>query len=110
MLNPGDLVTVDFPGVTGLKRRPAVVVSSHDYHGLRPDVIVAIVTSQISDATTAMDYILQDWSREGLRRPSAFRAFLVTLPARSATPIGRCSDRAWKEIRDRLARAIAITS
>jgi hypothetical protein len=24
-LNPGDLVSVDFPGATGMKRRPAVV-------------------------------------------------------------------------------------
>ncbi|WP_231859737.1 type II toxin-antitoxin system PemK/MazF family toxin [Microcystis aeruginosa] len=24
----GDVVTVDFPGVTGIKRRPAVVLSS----------------------------------------------------------------------------------
>ena len=26
----GDVVTVDFPGVTGIKRRPAVVLSSDD--------------------------------------------------------------------------------
>lgn len=24
--NPGDVITVDFPGVTGVKRRPAVVL------------------------------------------------------------------------------------
>ena len=27
-LRPGDMVTIDFPGVQGIKRRPAVVVSS----------------------------------------------------------------------------------
>lgn len=26
--NPGDVVTADFPGVTGVKRRPAVVLFS----------------------------------------------------------------------------------
>jgi mRNA interferase MazF len=32
MPDAGDVVTVDFPGVTGVKRRPAVVLSSSDYH------------------------------------------------------------------------------
>lgn len=32
---PGDVVTVDFPGVRGLKRRPAVVVSTDLYHSHR---------------------------------------------------------------------------
>jgi mRNA-degrading endonuclease toxin of MazEF toxin-antitoxin module len=32
LLKPGDVVVVDFPGVTGIKRRPAVVVSSDVYH------------------------------------------------------------------------------
>ena len=32
LLIPGDVVVVDFPGVMGLKRRPAVVLSSDVYH------------------------------------------------------------------------------
>ena len=27
-LQPGDIVTIDFPGVKGIKRRPAIVVST----------------------------------------------------------------------------------
>ena len=42
----GDVVTVDFPAVTGIKRRPAVVLSSQTYHANRPDVIVGLITSQ----------------------------------------------------------------
>jgi mRNA interferase MazF len=42
--NPGDLVNLDFPGVTGMKRRPAVVLSSATYHALRPDIIVGLIT------------------------------------------------------------------
>lgn len=41
-----DLVTVDFPGVTGVKRQSAVVLSSETYHSLRPDVIVGLITTQ----------------------------------------------------------------
>jgi mRNA-degrading endonuclease toxin of MazEF toxin-antitoxin module len=39
MADPGDVVTVDFLGATGPKRRPAVVVSSALYHQHRPDLV-----------------------------------------------------------------------
>jgi mRNA interferase MazF len=42
-LNSGDVVTVDFPDVTGIKRRPAVVISSTTYHSQRPDIIVGLI-------------------------------------------------------------------
>ena len=107
MLSPGDLVTVDFPGVTGIKRRPAIVVSTDDYHRHRPDVILGIITSQVADATTPVDYVLQDWTEAGLHRVSAFRSFLVTIPAPTVKVIGHCSARDWQAIEARLARAIA---
>lgn len=44
--NPSDIVTVDFPGAMGIKRRPAVVLSSKTYHSNRPDVIIGLITSQ----------------------------------------------------------------
>ncbi|MDQ3649260.1 MAG: type II toxin-antitoxin system PemK/MazF family toxin [Acidobacteriota bacterium] len=99
----GDLVTLDFPGVTGTKRRPAVVLSSAAYHAARPDVIVGLITSQTAGAIAFTDYLLQDWQAAGLRLPSAFRAFLVTIP-RTATVarIGRLSDADWQEVRARM--------
>ncbi|MFN6068689.1 MAG: type II toxin-antitoxin system PemK/MazF family toxin, partial [Pseudanabaena sp.] len=68
----GDIVTVDFPAVTGIKRRPAVVLSSQTYHANRPDVIVGLITSQTKNLGVT-DYILQDWQTSGLRVPSVFR-------------------------------------
>jgi mRNA interferase MazF len=106
VLQAGDIVTVDFPGVQGIKRRPAVVVSSSIYHQNRPDVIVGIVTSQIDRATTPTDHRLKDWQEAGLHRPSAFRTFLATLPATAARRIGHCSDRDWQAIAECLHRAI----
>jgi len=102
----GDIVTIDFPGVKGVKRRPAVVVSSSTYHQHRPDVIVGIVTSQIQEATTPTDYLLKDWAEAGLHRPSAFRTFLATLPASAATRIGRCSKRDWQGVVNCLGKAM----
>ncbi len=42
---PGDIVTVDFPCVKGIKRRPAVILSSVKYHSIRPDTIVGLITT-----------------------------------------------------------------
>ena len=78
MMKPGDIVTVDFPGVRGIKRRPVVIVSTENYHSHRPDIIVGVLTTNIARATTPSDYLLQDYIRAGLRRPSAFRVFLAT--------------------------------
>jgi mRNA interferase MazF len=72
MPNPGDVVTVDFPGATGAKRRPAVVVSSDQYHAERPDLILGILTTRWSSATAATDHVLLDWSASGLQSARHF--------------------------------------
>jgi mRNA interferase MazF len=109
MVKPGAVVTVDFPGATGIKRRPAVVVSTTTYHATRPDVILAVITSQTPSAAAPSDYVLQDWSAAGLHRPSAFRSFLVTLPAAAvASVVGQLSDRDWREVQTRLRVALAV--
>jgi mRNA interferase MazF len=109
IIKPGMVVAVDFPGAMGIKRRPTVVVSTVVYHAARPDVIFAVVTSQITGVTGPTDYLLQDWSAVGLRRPSAFRSYLATLPATSImTVIGQLSDRDWQEVQARLRIALAV--
>jgi len=107
LIRAGDVVTIDFPGVEGVKRRPAIVVSSAIYHQHRADVIVGVVTSQIEKATAPTDYAMKDWVGAGLHRPSAFRTFLATLPATAATAIGHCSERDWLGIVACLEKAIA---
>ncbi len=52
MPKPGDVLTVDFLGAAGLKRRPAVVVSSDAYNAERPDIILGVLTTNVSAATT----------------------------------------------------------
>ncbi len=93
--NSGDVVTVDFPGVTGIKRRPAVVLSSAIYHANRPDVIIGLITSQ-TKTLGVTDYILQDWSDAGLRVASIFRSYIVTLPpSANLILIGHLSEPDW---------------
>ncbi|MGI0482034.1 type II toxin-antitoxin system PemK/MazF family toxin [Geminocystis sp. CENA526] len=96
----GDVITVDFPGVKGIKRRPAVIVSSSVYHENRPDVIIGLITSQTKNLGVT-DYILQDWSSAGLKVPSIFRSFLVTIPSsNNLVYIGHLSERDWQGICD----------
>jgi mRNA interferase MazF len=108
VLKAGDVVVADFPGVTGIKRRPAIVVSTDLYHSHRPDVIVSLLTTQIAAATAPTDYVLKDWAAAGLHRPSAARSFLVTLPAAGIVVTGRLTDRHWQEGQARLKSALAI--
>lgn len=108
MPEPGDVVTVDFTGATGVKRRPAVVVSSDLYHAHRPDLILAILTSQVTAATSPTDYILQDWSLAGLQRPSIFRVYFGMAMPSAVRVIGHLSARDWQGVQACLVRALAL--
>ncbi len=57
--NPGDVVAIDFPGVSGIKRRPIVVLSSPVYHALRPEMVVGLITIRRTDLGPT-DYTFQD--------------------------------------------------
>jgi len=107
MLKPGDVVTVDFPGAATTKRRPTLVVSTELYHKERIDVVLAVLTTNISLATCSTDYVLQDWNKAGLHSPTAFRPYLSTFLISKTTIIGRLSDRDWQEIKSRLKLSIA---
>ncbi len=109
-MNAGDVIWVEFPGVVQTKRRPAVILSSSTYHNTRPDVIVGLVTSQISKATSPTDYVIADWQAAGLRVPSAFRAFIVTLPrAAVVSTIGTLAPDDWKQVAARVIAALQLT-
>jgi len=109
MIEPGDVVIVEFPGAQVTKRRPAVVVSSAAYHRTRPDVILGLVTSQISSAKHPSDHLLADWKQANLQKPSAFRSFLVTMPAKAVRVIGHLSEQDWMAVRQCLRKALETT-
>lgn len=107
MPDAGDVVVARFPGVTGTKRRPAVILSSDAYHSARPDVIIGLLTSQTAGAIAPTDYQVVDWAAANLRVPTAFRAFIVTIPASDVVAnIGRLSDADWSAIKDRVRLAL----
>jgi len=107
-IKPGDVVLAKYPGAQKTKRRPGIAVSTDLYHATRPDVIVALVTTQLRATFGPTDYILQDWSAAGLRRASAFRAYLHMFVPAAVRIIGHLSDRDWQEVKARLRLALAV--
>ena len=106
-VNHRDIVTVDFPSVRGVKRRPALVLSSKAYHAARPDVIVGLITSQ-TKGLGRTDHIIKEWEKAGLKKPSVFRSFIVTLPpSANLVRIGYLTDDDWREVCQRLAASYA---
>lgn len=109
MIEPGVIVTVDFAGATGIKRRPALVISTALYHQTRPDIIVGVLTSQVTSATQPTDYVLRDWEGAGLHRSTAFRTYLNTVSATAVIEIGRLSQQDWEGVQRCLRLALAIS-
>jgi mRNA interferase MazF len=108
-VHPGDVVVADFPGITGIKRRPALVVSTDAYQAARPDVVLGLLTGQVSVATSPTDYQLKDWDGAGLHHPTAFRTFLITLPQTDLVAvIGHLSERDWVAVQERLQLSLAV--
>ncbi|RLC95008.1 MAG: type II toxin-antitoxin system PemK/MazF family toxin, partial [Chloroflexi bacterium] len=66
----GDVVLVGFifSDETGVKRRPAVIVSSDAYHQGRQEVIIAAITSR-TDRVMVGDHLIGEWRAAGLLFP-----------------------------------------
>ncbi len=111
MPNPGDVVIVDFPGAEGVKRRPAVVVSTDLYHLHRPDVMFELLTTKTTAANSPTSYMLMDWAEAGLRKWSSFRAYLVMIGKSDIHSFaGHLSQRDWHAIQQRMMAAISTLS
>lgn len=78
----GDIVLVPFPFTdqTGIKKRPAVVVSSDAYHRNRVDLIVMALSSQILRPADAVgEVLITEWQNAGLPKPSLVKPVLATI-------------------------------
>ena len=87
-----------FPGAKVTKTRPAVVLSTEDYHRHRPDMVVGLITTQALKPLAPTDCVLRDWKQAGLHAESYFRLFPVTLPQREVRLTGRLSGSDWASV------------
>lgn len=107
----GDIVLVPFPftDLRSQKVRPAVVLSSSEYHASEPDLILGAITTNLSTATAAVDYVLREWQAANLRYPSAFKPLLFTLePALVIHRVGQLTTGDLAQVDTRLRRALAL--
>lgn len=109
----GDVVLLPFPfsDLTTTKTRPAVVVSSDLYHDNRPDLLVAYVSSQLSQLREPTDHLLADWQAAGLLRPSFVRAKIATIePTLVVHAVGTLSATDLEMVDQKLRSALGLTS
>ena len=76
----GDVVLVRFvlTDESGAKRRPAVILSTEDYHRGREEAIVAAITSNV-DRLLVGDHLISGWQEAGLLFPSVATAIVRTI-------------------------------
>ena len=76
----GDVVLVRFVFIneSGAKRRPAVVVSTSEYHQGQQEVIVAAITSSV-DRLLVGDHLVSGWQDAGLLFPSVATGIIRTI-------------------------------
>jgi mRNA interferase MazF len=76
----GDVVLVRFVFTeeTGAKRRPAVIISTSDYHDGRQEAILAAITSNV-DRLLIGDHLIAGWQEAGLLFPSVATGIIRTI-------------------------------
>ena len=76
----GDVVLVSFifADETGVKQRPAVIISSDAYHTGRDEAIIAAITSR-TDRILVGDHLITDWQSAGLLFPSVATSIIRTI-------------------------------
>ncbi len=76
----GDVVLIRFvfTNGSGAKRRPAVIVSTSEYHQGRQEAIVAFITSNV-DRPLVGDYLISGWQEAGLLFPSVATGIIRTI-------------------------------
>jgi mRNA interferase MazF len=77
----GEVVIAPFPFTdqTAIKRRPAVVVSSTEYHLLRPDLVMMPITSQLRVTATFAEFWISEWKAANHLKPSAIKPQITTM-------------------------------
>ena len=81
LLEPGDVILLSYPfgQGAGVRKRPALVVSSSVFNQETGELVIAQITSRVSVPARAGDYAIMYWREAKLPRPALVRARLATL-------------------------------
>lgn len=96
------LISFVFSDETGARKRPAVIVSSDNYHKSRQEAIIAAITSR-TDRILSGDYLISNWQSAGLLFPSVATGIIRTIKQEMiAMKLGSLSASDMQEIDGRL--------
>lgn len=107
--SPGDVVLVNFlfSDETGVKRRPALVVSSNNYNTSRDEAILSAITSNTNRVLFG-DHLVGDWRAAGLLAPSVATAIVRTVKQPMIyRKLGMMPEKDMVEVAANLRRSIA---
>ncbi len=78
--NQGDIVLVNviFSEGSGVKKRPALIISDECYHNNRQEIIIAAITSN-TERILPGDTKIKEWQKAGLKFPSLITGIIQTL-------------------------------
>ncbi len=78
--NFGELYLAPFPFTdqSGVKKRPAVIVSSTFYNQLRPDIVLMAVSGHSLGTVFFGEVGITDWQKAGLLKPSSIKPVFAT--------------------------------
>jgi len=106
----GDIVLVSFvfSDASGIKRRPALVLSTDHYHQNRQEAIVAAVTSNINRLLTG-DHKIKNWRQSGLLYPSVVTGIIRTVKQNMVSrQIGTLSSTDLHDVKRKLRESLDL--
>jgi len=107
----GDVVFVPFMFTDKpvVKNRPALIISSPDYHASRREIVIAAITSHIREPLFVGDHRIDDWQTCGLSKPSVVTSILWTVKASMIRRrLGSISEKDKKAHEHALCRALGL--
>ncbi|MBA7628244.1 hypothetical protein ES703_35720 [subsurface metagenome] len=93
------LVKVVFSERTGSKKRPALVISTENYHNSRQEVIIAAITNNIKRILKG-DTSIENWQEAGLKFPSIVTGIIQTIKQNMIiNKLGTLSDKDLQKVK-----------
>ncbi len=78
--NQWDIVLVPFPftDLSRVKKRPTLIISPSEYNK-NGDVVIAFITSNVKAKPKYCDYLIKEWQKANLPKPSMIRMKFATI-------------------------------
>jgi mRNA interferase MazF len=106
----GDIIVVDFGFSEGTrsKKRPALIISSDNYHKGRQEVIVVAITGNIERVLFG-DTKIDKWKEAGLMYPSLVTGIIRTIKdSMIIHKLGILSQQDFQKVQKNLGRAMGL--